>query len=131
MVAGIPALLKGVAGLSTNSSVRTAAITTERGVCVTIDCGTQTNIGRITGKLTIFRRRNGCTVTNPQRHWRAKLTPEDVRDIRTLYNTGTISQARLGKAYKVSQATIHQIVNGSTWRGVRRIFRECAMETEE
>lgn len=51
------------------------------------------------------------------RHWRSKLTPEDVRRIRALRETGMILEdiaAQIG----VSRTTVWTIVKGKTWSHV-------------
>ena len=47
---------------------------------------------------------------------RAKLTAEQVAEIRARYSTGYIAQADLARAYGVSHATIHAIVRGKGWK---------------
>lgn len=46
-------------------------------------------------------------------HWKAKLTDQQVRDIRTLYKTG-FSQSELGAKFGVGQTHISKIVRGET-----------------
>lgn len=47
----------------------------------------------------------------------AKLTPDQVRDIRRRHAAGR-SIAALGRDYHVSRQTIKDVVSGRTWRGV-------------
>jgi hypothetical protein len=53
-----------------------------------------------------------------ERHGGHKLTEGDVRDIRAVYATGSISQRALGEAYGVEQSNISAIVRGKTWARV-------------
>lgn len=48
----------------------------------------------------------------------AKLTPEDIRIIRILYGSGQMSQGKLARQYKVSQAAINSICLRKTWQSV-------------
>lgn len=48
-------------------------------------------------------------------HHRAKLTTAEVRSIRMLHTKGW-SQHRLARRFKVSQATISQVVHRDTWK---------------
>jgi DNA-binding Xre family transcriptional regulator len=52
----------------------------------------------------------------PQRPGRCKLTADDVKQIRSLYMTGTIRQQELADRYGVTNPTISVIVNYKTWR---------------
>lgn len=47
----------------------------------------------------------------------AKLTPEDVRAIRTAFESG-VSQGALGRQYGLWQTTVSDIVRGKTWKHV-------------
>ena len=51
-------------------------------------------------------------------HGRAKLTEDDVREIRRLYAMGCISQRGLARRFMVSQRTICQIVRRELWKHV-------------
>lgn len=53
----------------------------------------------------------------PERHSRAKLTPDAVIDIRAASARGA-SGAELARAYGVSRATISHIVNRKTWTDI-------------
>lgn len=48
----------------------------------------------------------------------ARLTVEDVREIRKRYGEGDISQATLGRDYGVTKHTVSHIINRKTWRHV-------------
>lgn len=58
------------------------------------------------------------THTEGTRNGRAKLTEEQVREIRRLYAAGGISQSKLGKRYGVGQDIISGIVRRATWKCV-------------
>lgn len=49
------------------------------------------------------------------RHWKAKLTPADVRVIRKRYARGE-SQESIGKDYGVCQAHVSDVVHKKAWR---------------
>jgi hypothetical protein len=50
------------------------------------------------------------------RHPKSKLTDGQVREIRSLYASGTIRQSALGIRFGVSQVKISQIVRGVVWK---------------
>lgn len=60
---------------------------------------------------------NATDMAKKGRHGRTKLTPPDVRDIRTLRRRGQ-SQREVAQRYGVDKATIAQIDKGLTWRHV-------------
>lgn len=49
----------------------------------------------------------------------ARLTEEQVREIRRTYVPGEMSYAALARRYGVAMVTIHHIVVGNTWRHVK------------
>lgn len=51
-------------------------------------------------------------------HYRAKLIPEQVIDIRRRYAAGGISQAALAREYGVIQEAISKIIHRKTWKHV-------------
>lgn len=51
-------------------------------------------------------------------HPHAKLSEEDVREIRKLYSGGGYSHSELGKRYGVSKGAISGILSGRNWKGV-------------
>jgi hypothetical protein len=53
-----------------------------------------------------------------ERHHNAKITVDDVRDIRKAFASGT-TQVSLGKQYGMSQTTISSIVRGKSWAAVK------------
>lgn len=52
------------------------------------------------------------------KHWKSKLDEEKVFEIRKLWKTGKFEQQELGTAYGVTQASIHGITSGKTWRHI-------------
>ena len=50
---------------------------------------------------------------------RAKLTAEQVRTIRTRYNTENISQEALGREFGISQTAVGKITRRSRWKHVQ------------
>ena len=49
----------------------------------------------------------------------AKLTPEQVREIRALYTQHGVSQQFLSKQFGIAPTTVAQVVNHITWKHVR------------
>ena len=49
------------------------------------------------------------------RHGMARLTEDDVRDIRRRYSTGTVTQAALACHFRVTQAQISSVVLRKSW----------------
>lgn len=49
----------------------------------------------------------------------SKLDDDKVIEIRKIHREGSLSCAKLGKMYSVSNTTIHSIVNGSTWKHLK------------
>lgn len=48
----------------------------------------------------------------------SKLTDNQVREIRQLYNSGKYTKSKLGKMYKVHRTTIYYIVNKKTYKHI-------------
>jgi hypothetical protein len=65
--------------------------------------------------------RNGMRL-HPERHSRgeqaggAKLTWEQVREVRRKYASGSVSMRSLARSLAVSHSTIREIINGSSWK---------------
>jgi hypothetical protein len=57
-------------------------------------------------------------------HPKARLTAGEVIEIRALYATGSISQARLGARYAVSKQSIAAIIHGKHWTRLARLTGE-------
>jgi hypothetical protein len=53
-----------------------------------------------------------------ERHGRAVLTEEKVREIRRLHRDYGVDCAELGRLYGVHKATLSAVVNGKTWKQV-------------
>lgn len=70
----------------------------------------QTQIGRLTRGLR-WRHVSTEKIERADR----KISPEDVIEIRRLYETGTISQAAIASHYGVFQSTISKILRGDRW----------------
>jgi hypothetical protein len=63
--------------------------------------------------------RKGRHRTNPHKgedHRSAKLTQEQVLEVRRRFAVGGISKAALGREYGVTQTTIDHIILRATWR---------------
>jgi hypothetical protein len=65
--------------------------------------------------------RNGRSWPKGESHYGAKLTEENVREIRRLYATGNFTQAELGLQFGVSKAAICDIVRRKTWKHIEEI----------
>lgn len=80
-----------------------------------------TDIDNINDKLSKGRGRGWRLAPRPgltgERHHRAKLSDEKVRQIRELFRSGE-SKTVLGQRFGVSDVNIHAIVVGKTWRHV-------------
>jgi hypothetical protein len=53
-----------------------------------------------------------------EKAWMAKLTDDQVREIRSLYEVGRISQLALARRYGITQTTIGSIVRRATWKHI-------------
>ena len=56
-----------------------------------------------------------CTLKGEQ-HGMARLTPEQVLEIRALYLPGIISQSKLAKRYGVTREHVREILHRRRWR---------------
>lgn len=54
-----------------------------------------------------------------ERHMNAKITDQDVREIRLKYKPYKYSRYKLGKEYSVSDGVIKAIIRGRTWKHVK------------
>jgi plasmid maintenance system antidote protein VapI len=59
-----------------------------------------------------------------EKHANAKLTEDQVTEIRRIYAAGTMDAKQMGQLYGVSAASIDNIVNGATWGHVDGIDPE-------
>ncbi len=75
------------------------------------------NIKYESKKENCYRKREHGTHNNGDKNGQAKLTREQVNEIRELYTTGEYSHAKLGKMFFVSSATIGRAVNYVSWKG--------------
>ena len=50
-----------------------------------------------------------------EKHINAKLTENQVLEIRKLYPTGNYTQRQLARLFNVNQQTIYQIINRKIW----------------
>lgn len=53
-----------------------------------------------------------------ENHGKAKLTKQEVLEIRNLYTTGKYSQSQLGKIYNISKSTVAKILNKKIWKNI-------------
>lgn len=65
------------------------------------------------------RRAKGVQTSNPgEKHPGAKLTEEQVKNIRSIFSKGGISKVDLGKQFGVSDSLIRAIVNRICWKHI-------------
>lgn len=69
-------------------------------------------------KMRDIRSNGRLRIAEGERHGRAKLTAEKVRQIRKLRGQG-VSVRELTNKYKVSATVIYKVINGSGWKSVR------------
>lgn len=62
-------------------------------------------------------KRNGSFVQGEKTH-NAKLTEDDVRTIRNLYDSGNYYQREIGDMFNIKDSTVCNIVNRKTWKHV-------------
>lgn len=51
-------------------------------------------------------------------HWNASVSEEDVKDIRSIYSKGGITQKQIGEIYNLSNKVISKITSGERWSHV-------------
>jgi transposase len=67
------------------------------------------------GTLWRWRKKAGAKcMTRGEHHWNAKLTQQQVNEIRALRAKG-VEQKELAQRFNVSQSTISNIVNYGSW----------------
>jgi hypothetical protein len=110
------------------------------GLCVLHECDTPaciepshlwvgTNLDNIRDKVEKGRQAKGERITTGrntargERQGRAKLTADNVRQIRALYAEGGISQETLGAMFGVSQVHISRVLRGDSWLHVTHPVR--------
>ena len=64
------------------------------------------------------RRRSGTRSQNGSQNFSAKLTENDVADMRHRYTGATGQQAALAREYGISRSTVSEILLGRRWRHV-------------
>ena len=65
------------------------------------------------------RRHSSTTYKPGTDHPNAKLSEDDIREIRKLYFETNITQQKIADRFKVSQAQIGRIINGLRWSHVK------------
>ena len=61
-------------------------------------------------------RRLGQTGALGEKNGRARLTWNQVREIRTRYSLGNIGYQRLAKEYGIGKTTVYHIIKGEDWK---------------
>lgn len=61
---------------------------------------------------TVSRRRISCGVSR----WNAKLSPEKVDEMKTLYASGNYTQSQLSEVFGVSSKRINRVLAGKGWK---------------
>lgn len=61
-------------------------------------------------------RGNNC---HGEKHGRAKLSVKDVKFIRSIYKTRTVTQKTLAKKFKVNQTTISHVIIKRNWKNLK------------
>lgn len=61
-------------------------------------------------------KQNTADMIKKNRHFKPKLTLEQVKEIRFRYNKENISQKALGLEYNISQGMVHFIINKVQWK---------------
>lgn len=60
----------------------------------------------------------GDSIQRGEAHWNAKFTEQDIRDIRSLYATGHLTQKAIGEIYGCSNKVISKVTCGERWKNV-------------
>lgn len=68
---------------------------------------------KLTGSVT-----TGDSCQKGSEHWNAGLCEQDVRDIRSIYSEGGITQKQIGEIYGLSNKVISKITSGERWAHV-------------
>jgi hypothetical protein len=85
-------------------------------ICHRRDCVAALHLRWATRKEQSEDKRRDGTSLNGEQHGQAKLTAAQVREIRTRYAAGGVTQQELGEEYGVLQASISKIVLRKKWR---------------
>lgn len=87
-------------------------------ICHRRDCVAPLHLRWATRKEQSEDKRLDGTSLNGERHGQARLTADQVREIRSRYATGNETQKKLGDEYGVWQSTVSQIVLRRKWRQI-------------
>lgn len=63
-----------------------------------------------------FETRSNCRIGS--KNGNAKLSEDDVLEIRELYSTGAFTKSKLSNIYKCGWSTISHIINRETWKNI-------------
>ena len=74
--------------------------------------------GTYSDNMTDSMRNNRFCVPKGVSHWKAKLTEDDVREIRRLYATGNFSHREIAVRFGVHTETVGHIVRRQRWNHV-------------
>jgi len=77
-----------------------------------------TNLEYVTAKENALHASRLGLLVHGEDHNQAKLTEQDVRDIRELSNSG-VGLRELARQYKLNVSTIHAVVHRKTWKHVK------------
>lgn len=76
-------------------------------------------LGTLCDNVRDMDRKGRRRVSKGERHAQAKLTEQDVREIRRLHGDGDTTIRRLGAQFSVHHSTINNILLGRWWRHVK------------
>jgi hypothetical protein len=76
--------------------------------------------------VTMVENMQNCDLLQGEDHLSAKLTAEDVIEIRGRYSNGGCYANDLAREYNVNPSTIERIINGKTWKSVPVLSRSRA-----
>lgn len=87
-------------------------------VCGNRDCVNPDHLRWATRQENMDDRVPDGTLPVGERHGRAKLTADDVRDIRRMYAAGGVTYRDLGERFGVTESMVGRIVRGQAWTHV-------------
>jgi hypothetical protein len=73
---------------------------------------------------SLVEKRKRRSYNQGEKHGRAKLTEEKVREIRFRYKTERISILNLGLEYGIEYSTCRAVIQRETWKHVRELLPE-------
>ena len=73
------------------------------------------NLAWETHKENLDRRAAHGTLRTGEKHWRSKLTYENVSEIRSLWSSGAFTQSAIADRFRITQANVSWIVNNHGW----------------